>query len=204
MLGEWSLTIASIVPSTTPSHSRSRLEASRIGGQHLNSLAPSGISSADDRQVVRARLDGQRHALGLGRADRRQRVRVAQVQDVGACAGAARGVDHGVDGGCLARGRSRREERVVPTAERAVVGEQRRVLGVHDQPRPERGDLLHRGGSCARSRCGNSSTPGRREEALEAEDARPRAAERARRGSRAPRRPRSRRRRTPTVRPRPA
>ena len=37
---------ASIVPSASACHSRSWLAASRIGGQHLNSLAPSGTSSA--------------------------------------------------------------------------------------------------------------------------------------------------------------
>src|SRR3546814_9538475 len=48
--GEWSLTIASTVPSSTPCHSRSRFAASRMGGQHLNSAAPSGTSS-----IVRVR-----------------------------------------------------------------------------------------------------------------------------------------------------
>lgn len=44
--GEWSDTMQSIVPSASASHSRSWLAASRMGGQHLNSLAPSGTSSA--------------------------------------------------------------------------------------------------------------------------------------------------------------
>jgi len=44
--GEWSDTMKSIVPSATAAHSSSRLTDSRISGQHLNSVAPSGISSA--------------------------------------------------------------------------------------------------------------------------------------------------------------
>ncbi|CAM5712036.1 hypothetical protein SBADM41S_06263 [Streptomyces badius] len=52
--GEWSLTMQSIVPSASPAHSASWLAASRIGGQHLNSVAPSGTSSA-----VRVRKCGQ-------------------------------------------------------------------------------------------------------------------------------------------------
>ena len=44
--GEWSETTQSITPSASPAHSSSRLSASRIGGQHLNWVAPSGISSA--------------------------------------------------------------------------------------------------------------------------------------------------------------
>ena len=43
--GEWSETTMSIVPSRSPSHSRSRFADSRIGGQHLYCVAPSGISS---------------------------------------------------------------------------------------------------------------------------------------------------------------
>ncbi len=44
--GEWSVTTQSTVPSARARQSRSWLAASRIGGQHLNSLAPSGTSSA--------------------------------------------------------------------------------------------------------------------------------------------------------------
>ena len=44
--GEWSDTMQPIVPSSSPAHSASRLAPSRIGGQHLNSVAPSGTSSA--------------------------------------------------------------------------------------------------------------------------------------------------------------
>ena len=58
--GEWSLTTQSITPSASPCHSRSWFAASRIGGQHLNCVAPSGISSARQREVVRAGLRGDR------------------------------------------------------------------------------------------------------------------------------------------------
>ena len=44
--GEWSEATRSTSPSASPCQSRSRLAASRIGGQHLNWVAPSGISSA--------------------------------------------------------------------------------------------------------------------------------------------------------------
>ncbi len=44
--GEWSLAIRSMSPSISPCHSRSRCSSSRIGGAHLNSVAPSAISSA--------------------------------------------------------------------------------------------------------------------------------------------------------------
>ncbi len=44
--GEWSVTTQSMVPSARACQRRSWLAASRMGGQHLNSLAPSGTSSA--------------------------------------------------------------------------------------------------------------------------------------------------------------
>ncbi len=44
--GEWSDTTQSITPDSSPRHSASRLAAFRIGGQHLNSVAPGGTSSA--------------------------------------------------------------------------------------------------------------------------------------------------------------
>ena len=44
--GEWSDTTMSISPSARPCHSSSRLASSRIGGQHLYRLAPSGTVSA--------------------------------------------------------------------------------------------------------------------------------------------------------------
>ena len=44
--GEWSLTTRSMSPSASAAHSASRCRASRIGGQHLKDVAPSGTSSA--------------------------------------------------------------------------------------------------------------------------------------------------------------
>ena len=46
---------------------------SRIGGAHLNAVAPSGISLARERQVVRAGLGGDRHAAGARGARSRRR-----------------------------------------------------------------------------------------------------------------------------------
>jgi hypothetical protein len=44
--GEWSETMQSMTPSARPCQSRSRFSGSRIGGQHLNWVAPAGIWSA--------------------------------------------------------------------------------------------------------------------------------------------------------------
>ena len=44
--GEWSETTKSITPSASARHSRSALAASRTGGQHLNWVCPSAMSSA--------------------------------------------------------------------------------------------------------------------------------------------------------------
>ena len=52
----------------------SRLAASRIGGQHLYSVAPVGTSLGVQGQVVRAGLGGDAHALGFGGRDQRQHV----------------------------------------------------------------------------------------------------------------------------------
>ena len=43
--GEWSEAMWSMVPSLRPSHRALRLSSSRSGGQHLYSVAPSGMSS---------------------------------------------------------------------------------------------------------------------------------------------------------------
>ena len=68
-------------------------------------------------------------------------------------------------------GGPRRQERAVLAAERAVVVQQRRVLGVHDEPRPEGRDLLHRGEQLRAVEVRELVDARRREEALEAEDA---------------------------------
>ena len=44
--GEWSETTQSMSPAASAAQSASRLAASRIGGQHLNSVAPSAMCSA--------------------------------------------------------------------------------------------------------------------------------------------------------------
>ena len=46
--GEWSLTTRSIVPSSRPAHSTSWFAASRIGGQHLYWVAPSGMCASSN------------------------------------------------------------------------------------------------------------------------------------------------------------
>src|SRR2546426_2974784 len=47
--GEWSLATKSSVPSARPSHRRSRLLRSRIGGAPFQAVAPSRISSPAER-----------------------------------------------------------------------------------------------------------------------------------------------------------
>ena len=133
MLGEWSLTIASIVPSTMPLPEQipvgglsDRRAAFELGGSVGDLLG-------GDRQVVRTRLDGQGDALGLGRTDRGKRMRVTEMQDVGAASGPASGVDDGVDRRSLALGGSRGEECLVSAPEGAVLVEQRGILGVDDE-----------------------------------------------------------------------
>ena len=44
--GEWSLTMVSMIPARSACQSSSRLPASRMGGQHLNCGAASGMVSA--------------------------------------------------------------------------------------------------------------------------------------------------------------
>ena len=138
---------------------RAALELARTVGDLLR----------DDRQVVRAGLDGQRDALGLGGSDGRQRVGVAQVQDVGARAGAPGLCDHRADRRRLARGGPGGEERVVPATECAVFGEECRILGVHDDPRAESRNLLHRLCELAAVEVRELLDPRRRQEALEPE-----------------------------------
>ena len=48
--GEWSVVTISISPASSAAHSASRLAAPRMGGAHLNSVAPSGISSAANQR----------------------------------------------------------------------------------------------------------------------------------------------------------
>jgi hypothetical protein len=44
--GEWSDTTMSMSPRARPAHSFSRFSVSRMGGAHLNQVAPSGMCSA--------------------------------------------------------------------------------------------------------------------------------------------------------------
>ena len=162
MHGEWSETMQSMVPSASPCHSSSRLPASRIGGQHLNCVAPAGISSADERQVVRAGLDGEPHAVALGGGDHRQRVRAGQVQDVRAGTGPSGAFDDLGDGECSRRraGRDARKSAYrSPSARRCTV-DAVGVLGVHDHQRVERRrSRAVPARSSSGSSGGNSSTP---------------------------------------------
>ena len=73
--GEWSLTTMSMSPLASAAQRASRLAASRIGGQHLSSVAPSAIEPASKCEVVRAGLDADVDARGAGRAQRRHGAR---------------------------------------------------------------------------------------------------------------------------------
>ncbi len=71
--GEWSVTTMSMSPSSEGlPRAASRFASSRIGGQHLNWVAPSGICSSAIVEVVRAGLDGDRQPLRPRRPQRRQ------------------------------------------------------------------------------------------------------------------------------------
>ncbi len=80
--GEWSVATKSITPSASARHSASRFAASRIGGAHLNCVAPSAISSAaNHRYCVHVST-----VIGTPRAARcrqhRQCLGACQVHDV--------------------------------------------------------------------------------------------------------------------------
>ena len=64
--GEWSLAMKSSSPASRPCHSPSRSTRSRIGGAHLNAVAPSGDVFRGKRQVVRAGLGRHRDARRRG------------------------------------------------------------------------------------------------------------------------------------------
>ena len=138
--GEWSDTTRSIVPSARPAQSASRLASPRTGGQHLNGGRAVRHVLGPQHQVVRAGLDGQPHAVGLGGRDHRQRARARQVH---ARAPARR-----------SRARRRRPRRSPSPRPRAVATQEvvvrpaagrlaqpGGVLGVHEQ-QPVRGGHL--------------------------------------------------------------
>ncbi|CAM5622376.1 hypothetical protein SAVIM338S_05842 [Streptomyces avidinii] len=170
--GEWSETMQSMVPSASASHRRSWLADSRMGGQHLNSVAPSGTSSA-----VRVRKCGQDsnrdpHALGLGGGDERQRVGGGQVQYVDARVQPLRLVDQVLDRGVLGvLGAGGQEVGVLGAGVLRRGLQVVRVLGVHDHQAAEAGDLGERGGEPLLVELRELLHAGGRQEALEAEDA---------------------------------
>jgi hypothetical protein len=82
VLVEWSETTASIRPSRSPAHRRSRFATSRIGGAHLNAVGAVRDLVGLEGEVVRAGLD--RHAFGA--VEELERAGGRQVQDVRAAA----------------------------------------------------------------------------------------------------------------------
>ncbi len=103
-----------------------------------------------EREVVRARLDGERYARVAGAAEGGERIRRGEMNDVRARAGLLRDAQHEIDGGVLGGARARRQVRVVATrveAERGLLalGERLGELGVHEQRRAEARDLGHAG-----------------------------------------------------------
>ncbi len=108
------------------------------------------------RQVVRARLDGDGHAVGPGGREQRQRGGRGQVHHVHAGAGDAGGVEQPGDRRVLG-GRGPRRDEVGVAAPCASVSSCA-VLGVRDEQRPERrrARASRRSGS---SSGGNSGTP---------------------------------------------
>ena len=178
------------------------LAASRIGGQHLNSVAPSGISSAVEGQVVRAGLDREpAPPRALGGGDQRQRVGGRQVQR---CARGRRSRGQRRSGArsrvSSAAARARGEEVGVrrAAARGGAASMSRGSSACTISSAAEAGDLApSRRASCSGVQVRELVDARGQQEALEAEDARARAAAEVARGCRAPRRPRSRRRRAP-------
>ena len=99
--GEWSETTIEMVRSASPRHSRSAFAASRMGGAVLNSVAPSGTSSAVRARVVETLLCADPDAVPLGPGQQGHTVRAGQVQDVRPPPCVGGGFDDGADGDVL-------------------------------------------------------------------------------------------------------
>ena len=67
--GEWSLAIRSMSPDVRPCQRPSRSRALRIGGAHLNAVAPLAIWSGVEREVVRAGFARDRDAAARARRE---------------------------------------------------------------------------------------------------------------------------------------
>ena len=148
---------------------------SRIGGQHLNSVAPSGDLARRRRSgsAGRSRRDTSTpaaRAVAQRRHARRRRERCTTCArpPVGrACVERPASIARLLGARAAGRRGSRRTSPPSSGASSISVA----VLGVHDHQRAEPGRLGHRGARTpSASRCGNSSTPGVEQEALEAED----------------------------------
>ena len=118
VLGEWSETMQSMVPSCQPLPQQFPVggladrRAALVGGGAV------GDFLGHEGQVVRAGLHGEADAVALGAGDHGQGVRGRQVQDVGAGAGPAGPFDHLGDGLVLGAARAGGEERRVLVAAR--------------------------------------------------------------------------------------
>ena len=112
-----------MTPAASASHSRSRLDSSLIGGQHLNCVWPSPILLGRERQIVRAGLGRDEHTLGLRGRQQRHDLGAGHVQDVHPRPGLPGQLDHPGDGRDLGRiGPGGDEIAVSPAGRRARCG----------------------------------------------------------------------------------
>ena len=72
----------SIIPSLSPCHKASQFSRLRIGGAHLHNVAPSGMSSAVEMQIVRAGFHAHRKSLRARRPQLRQRLGTREMDNV--------------------------------------------------------------------------------------------------------------------------
>ena len=148
----------------SPCHSASRSRAARIGGAHLNAVAPSGISSAAERQVVRAGLGGDRQPAA--RAASRSVAAPSADDRCTMCtrrAVLARQRDQQPIAATSARGRARSPDTSRTRADRAVGPARQRAPASRRAPsaagRASAQDAAAPRADRLRSTSGNSSTP---------------------------------------------
>ena len=150
---------------------------SRIGGAHLNAVAPSRNLLGGERQVVRTGFDRERHAVGARRRDRAGSASADARWTMWTCAPNSRAsAIKSSMAACSARGGRLCQPGRVAARIAASRGsrEKRGQLRVHEQRHASRARIGIASRRSASVTCANSSTPDGAEEALEAAHARAR------------------------------